>query len=68
MRDSKTLEFVRKCNNDWTVHSYCSRCFATVADGTTAEVTAAEYEHVCDPRLLAMVEEYRNVTHLASAA
>lgn len=68
MRDSKPITFVRRCNDDWTVHSYCSRCFATIADGTTAEVTTAECEHVCDPSLLEMVEEYRRVSHLLSAA
>jgi hypothetical protein len=66
MRDDKPVEFVRKCNDDWTIHSYCSRCFSTVADGMNVEVTAAEYEHVCDPRLLKMVEEYRSITHLAA--
>ena len=69
MGDSQPMEFVRKLNKDWTVHSYCSQCFATVADAkSAAEVIAAEEEHKCDPRLMEMVEKYRKVTHLVSAA
>jgi hypothetical protein len=61
--------FIRKRNKDWTIHSYCSRCFATVADANSAaEVRDAESEHKCDPRLLEMVEKYRKITHLVSAA
>jgi len=63
------MPFIRKCSQDWTIHSYCSRCFATVADASTAaQVKVAEDEHRCDPRLLEMVEKYREVTHLVSAA
>ena len=69
MEDRIEVPFVRKRNEDWTIHSYCSRCFATVADSPSAvEVKAAEKEHRCDPRLLEMVEEYRKVSHLVSAA
>jgi hypothetical protein len=69
MGDSKSVEFIRKRNADWTIHSYCTRCFATVADEDAAEkVTAAEEEHECDPRLLEMVEKYRKVSRLVSAA
>jgi hypothetical protein len=65
----KSPPFIRKRNKDWTIHSYCSRCFATVTDASsTAEVKAAESEHRCDPRLLEMVEKYRKVTRLVSAA
>ncbi len=65
----EAASFVRKRNNDWTVHSYCSRCFATVADTSSAvELKAAEEEHKCDPRLLEMAQKYREVTHLVSAA
>jgi len=66
--DRKPMEFVHKFNDDWTIHSYCSRCFATVADeaSTAGEVFAAEEEHKCDPTLLEMVEEYRKVSHLAA--
>jgi len=65
----ETPEFVRKYNLDWTIHSYCAQCFATVADSsTTAEVNAAEDQHECDPRLLEMVEKYRSISHLLSAA
>lgn len=61
--------FVRKGKDDWTIHSYCSRCFATVLDSSSAvEVEAAEKGHRCDPRLLEMVQRYREVTHLDSAA
>ena len=65
----EAMPFVRKCNDDWTIHSYCSRCFATVADNVSAvELETAEEEHKCDPRLLEMVRKYREVTHLVSAA
>jgi len=65
----ETPEFVRKRNPDWTIHSYCARCFATVADSASvAEMNAAEDQHVCEPRLLEMVEQYRSVSHLISAA
>jgi hypothetical protein len=68
MDDRKPLEFVRKRNDDWTIHSYCSRCFATVADlKSAAEVIVAEEEHKCDPRLMEMVEKYRMVNHLSAA-
>jgi hypothetical protein len=61
--------FVRKRNDDWTIYSYCSRCLATVADTLSAvELEAAEKGHKCDPRLLEMVQKYREVTHLVSAA
>ena len=69
MEDRIGVPFVRERNDDWTIHSYCSRCFATVADSSSAvEVDAAEKEHKCDPRLLEMVERYREVSHLVSAA
>jgi hypothetical protein len=69
MEDSIKGPFVRKRNEDWTIHSYCSRCFATVVDSPSAvEVEEAEKEHKCDPRLLEMVEKYREVSHLVSAA
>jgi hypothetical protein len=65
----QTVAFVRRCNDDWTIHSYCARCFATVADALPGdELNAAEKEHKCDPRLLKMVETYRKVSHLVSAA
>jgi hypothetical protein len=66
---NSTFEFVRKLNDDWTIHSYCSRCFATVADAKTGlEAKASEDEHQCDPRLLEMVKKYREVSRLVSAA
>jgi hypothetical protein len=69
MIENQTIEFVRKINADWTIHSYCSRCFATVADAMSpAQVKAAEDDHRCDPRLLEMVEKYRKVSHLVTAA
>ena len=65
----ETPEFVRKRNPDWTIRSYCARCFATVADSASvAEMNAAEDQHECDERLLEMVEQYRSVSHLVSAA
>ena len=68
-RVETTPAFMRKRNDDWTIHSYCSRCFATVADtSSNVEVKAAERGHKCDPRLLEMVQKYREVTHLGSAA
>jgi hypothetical protein len=68
MDDPNPMEFVRKCNADWTIHSYCSRCLLTVADSNSAaKVKAAEEQHKCDPRLLEMVEKYREVSHLVSA-
>jgi hypothetical protein len=69
MGDRQTMEFIRKCNGDWTIHSYCSQCFSTVADSmSAAQAKVAEDEHKCDPRLLEMVEKYRRVSHLVSAA
>ena len=65
----ESAPFIRECNDDWTIRSYCSRCFATVADANSAPNTKrAEDEHKCDPRLLEMVEKYRKVSHLVSAA
>jgi hypothetical protein len=65
----RPMAFVRKHNDDWTIHSYCARCFATVADGKTAAVViAAEEEHLCDSRLMEMVERYRMINHIGSAA
>ena len=61
--------FVRKCKDDGTIHSYCSRCFATVADTpSSGELEAAETGHKCDSRLLEMVQKYREFTYLDSAA
>jgi hypothetical protein len=61
--------FVRKRKDDATIHSYCSRCFATVADTiSSVELEAAETGHKCDPRLLEMVQKYREFTRLDSAA
>jgi hypothetical protein len=61
--------FVRKRKDEGTIHSYCSRCFATVADTLSSdELEAAETGHKCDPRLLEMVQKYREFTHLDSAA
>jgi hypothetical protein len=61
--------FVREQNYDWTIHSYCSRCFATVADTHSVdELEAAEEGHKCDPRLLELVQTYREVTLFDSAA
>ena len=69
MDSSQKMEFVRKRNNDQTIHSHCSQCFATVADAMSpADVFAAEEEHKCDPRLMEMVEKYRILNHLDSAA
>ena len=63
------MEFVRRRDDDWTIHSYCSRCFATVADSqSAAEVIAGEEQHQCDPRLMEMVQKYRMISHLDSAA
>jgi hypothetical protein len=69
MEDHIEARFVRRRYEDATIHSYCSLCFATVADSPSAvAVKAAEEEHECDPRLLEMVERYRKVSHLVSAA
>ena len=63
------LTFVRRINADWTVHSYCSRCFATVADELPAVgLSDAEDAHQCDPQLLEMVKKYREISRLVSAA
>jgi hypothetical protein len=62
------VPFVRKRNEDATIQSYCSRCFATVTDSANAvTLEEAEKEHKCDPRLLEMVERYRKVSHLSAA-
>ena len=69
MEEHAEAPFVREFCDDWTIHSYCPRCFATVADSSSAaKVKVAEDEHKCDPRLLEMVERFRKVSHLVSAA
>ena len=67
----KTLhpEFTHRTNKDGSLHSYCSQCFATVADSASAaELDRAEREHKCDPRLLEMVERYRRISSLREVA
>ena len=67
----KTLkpEFTHRTNEDGSVHSYCSRCFATIADSNSeAQLQAAEREHKCDARLLEMVEKYRSISKLRLVA
>ena len=62
-------EFTHRTNEDGTLHSYCSRCFATVADAATrADLESAELAHKCDPRLLEMVERYRRISSLREVA
>jgi len=62
-------EFTHRTNEDGTIHSYCSRCFATVADAASrAELDSSELAHRCDSRLLEMVERYRSLTRLRSVA
>ena len=61
--------FVRKREDEGTIRSYCVRCFATVADTlSSVELEAAERGHKCAPRLLEMIQKYREFTHLDSAA
>ena len=39
-------EFTRRINEDWSIHSYCSQCFATIVDASSpAQVESAEREH-----------------------
>ena len=62
-------QFTHRANEDGTIHSYCSRCFATVTDSASrAELDSAEIQHRCDPRLLEMVEKYRRISSLRSVA
>ena len=62
-------EFTHRTNEDGTLHSYCSRCFATIADSASRDdIEIAELHHRCDPRLLEMVEKYRSISHLRSVA
>jgi len=62
-------DFTRRTNKDGSIHSYCSQCFATVAEaGAPAQVQSAERVHRCDPRLLEMVEKYRSISRLRSVA
>ena len=62
-------EFTHRANADGSIHSYCSQCFATVTDSASrAELDSAELQHRCDPRLLEMVEKYRRISRLQSAA
>jgi len=69
MEEHIEAPFVRELCEDWTIHSYCPRCFATVADSSSAaKVKVAEDEHKCDQRLLEMVARFRKVSHLVSAA
>ena len=61
--------FVRKRKDDGTILSYCSRCFATVAFTLSSdELEAAETAHKCNHRLLEMVQRYRELTYIDSAA
>ena len=56
MEDRIEAPFVRKRNEDWTIHSYCSRCLATVAKSTSAaKVKVKEDEHKCDPGIEKLV-------------
>ena len=69
MGDRQSTEFVHKLKLDWTVHSYCSRCYATVGDSLSLdELDVAEKEHKCDPRILEMVQKFREVSRPVSAA
>ena len=62
-------EFTHRTNEDGTIHSYCSQCFATVTESAPrAEMEIAESKHRCDPRLLEMVEKYRSISRLRSVA
>lgn len=62
-------EFTHRTNEDGTIHSYCSRCFATVADSASrSDLDTAELAHKCDPRLLEMVDRYRAISRLRSVA
>ncbi len=64
-----TPKFTHQANEDGSLHSYCSQCFATVTDsGSAGEIVSAEREHECDPRLLQMVSLYRKVSQIRSAA
>jgi len=50
MEDHIEDQFIRELHEDWTIHSYCSRCLATVAKSTSAaKVKEKEDEHKCDP-------------------
>jgi hypothetical protein len=65
----QAISFVRTCNDDLTIHSYCCQCLATVADAmSAAQAKTVEEDHKCDPQLLAMVQKYRKVSHLVSVA
>jgi hypothetical protein len=67
--DFEARAFVRKRKDDGTIYSYCSRCFATVADTLSSdELDAAETGHKCDSLLLEMVQKYREFACLDSAA
>lgn len=62
-------EFMHRTNEDGTIHSYCSRCFATVVDAASrGELDSQELAHRCDPRLLEMVERFRSINRLRSVA
>ena len=62
-------EFTHRANEDGSIHSYCSQCFATIADSSSeAELQSAERDHKCDPRLLEMVERYRSISKLRLVA
>lgn len=42
-------DFVRRCNQDGTTDSICTKCFVTVATATwEADLASAEQRHKCD--------------------
>jgi len=59
--------FIRRSNDDATIDSICSRCFATVGPSLQqADLERAEQNHICNPSraehfrgLSKAVEEYR---------
>ena len=56
MEDHIEDQFIRELHEDWTIHSYCSRCHATVAKSTSAaKVKEKEDEHKCDPGIEKLV-------------
>lgn len=58
MHRIQTPKFSHRRNQS-LIHSYCSRCYANVAISMSqTDIKSKEKEHKCDPKLLALVEEY----------
>jgi hypothetical protein len=67
MENCLETQFIRELHEDWRIHSYCSRCLATVANSTSvAKVKAKEDEHKCDPGIEKLVTLFQPIEENSS--